>query len=168
MNNATLSPDNQAILLLCLRLSSNVTPLDLSEYNKLEVWLENESRTPQDLFEVTSSESKRIEDLLNRGLSLSIFIERCASKGIWIFTRRDREYPERLRLRNKAPIIIFGIGNKALFSDKGSKITSLIPDIITEPTIAVLKNDLAKASLIKRNRDYIQKGLLTLISATEP
>ncbi len=173
MNNPTLSPDTQAILLLCSQLSNSspdVKPFDLSEYNQLETWLQSQNRTPQDLFTVTKNQSQRISALLKQGLLLSLSLEKWTSQDIWILTRRDPQYPQQLLQQKKeaAPIILYGIGNKKLLSQQNIQLTSSVPDVLNTPTISVLKKDLATTALIKHNRDYIKQGLLSLISATAP
>jgi predicted Rossmann fold nucleotide-binding protein DprA/Smf involved in DNA uptake len=130
----TLSPDTQVTLLLCSRLGqSNETssiPLNTTEYAALCQWLRNESKCLRDLFEpdvvdqytkISRLEPQRLHALLNRGGALALAVEDWSNKGIWIISQNDENYPERLikRLSNKAPPLLYGVGNSRLLSNGG-------------------------------------------------
>jgi predicted Rossmann fold nucleotide-binding protein DprA/Smf involved in DNA uptake len=128
VSNHILSPDTQAILLLCASFGQNrqtePLPLTLSEYNLLTEWL-----WLRDLLETTAIEKiktitinklnpDRIIALLERGLMLSLAVEKWTSQGLWILGRSDPKYPQRLKkiLKHSAPAIIYGVGNVELLS----------------------------------------------------
>ena len=136
MTNHVLSLDTQAILLLCasfgLSRKTEPKPLSLGEYNNLASWLQDNDLTPKDLLDFTIQnkllqldinqlESHRILALLNRGVMLSLAVEKWISQGLWILGRGDAEYPKRLKqkLKHQAPAIIYGVGNKKLLSQGG-------------------------------------------------
>ncbi len=136
MINHFLSPDTQTTLLLCASFGQKRTveprPLTLREYNDLASWLQNNDLTPKDLLDsiiqdklpqldINQLESHRILALLNRGVMLSLALEKWTSQGLWILGRGDVEYPKRLKqkLKYQAPAIIYGVGNKKLLSQGG-------------------------------------------------
>lgn len=128
MINSVLSPDTQAILLLCASFGQNrlsyPQPLALSEYNILADWLQENQMRPGDLLSSTVKnqlqkipldklDPHRIEALLERGVMLSLAVEKWTTQGLWILGRGDSQYPKRLkqRLKQKSPPILYGIGN---------------------------------------------------------
>ena len=132
----TLSPDSQAILLLCshLGLSSmlEVAPFTLKEWNALARKLQAASMRPGDLLELSAGylqarlelndeDAQRISRLLQRSSSLAIELERLASTGIHVLTRVDQGYPERYRkqLKDSAPTVLFFSGEPALLGQPG-------------------------------------------------
>ncbi|MBE9046540.1 DNA-protecting protein DprA, partial [Pleurocapsales cyanobacterium LEGE 10410] len=136
MTNHILSPDTQAMLLLCASFGSSRTaepkPLTLREYNNLASWLKNNDITPKDLLAPTIQKrllqldfdrlkSHRILALLDRGVMLSLAVEKWTNQGLWILGRGDVEYPKRLkqRLKYQAPAIIYGVGDKKILSQGG-------------------------------------------------
>lgn len=136
MTNHILSPDTQAMLLLCASFGQKRTieprPLTLGEYNNLASWLQDNDLTPKDLldsiiqnklplYDINQLESQRILALLNRGMMLSLAVEKWTNQGLWILGRGDAEYPKRLKqkLKYQAPAIIYGVGNKKLLSQGG-------------------------------------------------
>jgi predicted Rossmann fold nucleotide-binding protein DprA/Smf involved in DNA uptake len=112
--------------------NSDAKPLTIKEWGKFAFWLKNNSVSPADLL---SSEVKlllsdwhdarigteRIMQLLNRGHSLALAVEKWQRAGLWIVTRSDSEYPKRLkkRLGTDSPPVLFGCGNKALLDSGG-------------------------------------------------
>lgn len=136
MTNPVLSPDTQAILLLCASFGQNrlsqPQPLTLSEYNLLAGWLQENEMRPRDLLNPTVKnqfqktpfdklEPQRIEALLERGVMLSLAVEKWTTQGLWILGRGDNQYPKRLKqkLKQKSPAILYGIGNMELLSAGG-------------------------------------------------
>lgn len=134
--NHVLPPDTQAILLLCASFGQNrqtePQPLTLSEYNSLAGWLrENQMRpadllTPNGLNSLQENPASRIDfgrvsALLERGVMLSLAVEKWTNQGLWILGRSDSEYPKRLKqiLQHLAPAILYGIGNIKLLSRGG-------------------------------------------------
>jgi predicted Rossmann fold nucleotide-binding protein DprA/Smf involved in DNA uptake len=132
----TLSPDTQAILLLCASFGQNRAsepqPLTLREYNAVASWLLENSMTPGDLLEPTLKHrlpqlsigklnSERLVALLERGVMLSLAVEKWTNQGLWFLGRGDARYPKRLKqkLRHSAPSILYGVGNIELLSQGG-------------------------------------------------
>jgi predicted Rossmann fold nucleotide-binding protein DprA/Smf involved in DNA uptake len=133
VSNHILPPDTQAILLLCASFGQNrqtePLPLSLTEYNLLTEWLRKNQMRPADLLETTAIEkiqkitinklnSDRLIALLERGVMLSLAVEKWTSQGLWILGRSDPKYPQRLKqiLKHSAPAIIYGVGNVELLS----------------------------------------------------
>lgn len=131
-----LSPDTQAILLLCASFGQNrqtkPLPLTLGEYNSLASWLREENMFPQDLLNpnfinrlpqlsINKLDSNRLVALLQRGGLLALTVEKWFNQGLWIISRADTNYPERLKqhLKNLAPPILYGIGNQDLLCKGG-------------------------------------------------
>lgn len=131
-----LQPDTQAILLLCASFGQNrqiePQPLTLSEYNSLTDWLRENQMRPADLLESTAKEQlqkitvnklnpERLSALLERGMMLSLAVEKWTNQGLWVLGRSDTNYPKCLkqRLRHSAPAILYGIGNIELLSMGG-------------------------------------------------
>ncbi|NMD31421.1 MAG: DNA-processing protein DprA, partial [Chloroflexi bacterium] len=132
----TISPDSQAILLLCSHIgllsNSEYSSLTLKEWNPLAKKLQSISMRPGDLLGLTSEEiqsqlginleeAERYYHLLQRSGSLAIELERLASLGILVLTRADQEYPTRYRqrLKESAPAVLFYAGEKALLGQPG-------------------------------------------------
>ncbi|MEA5593733.1 DNA-processing protein DprA [Rivularia sp. UHCC 0363] len=136
MLNHVLSPDTQAILLLCSNFGQNrkiePQPLTLSEYNSLTNWLRNNQMRPADLLEPiagkqlqkigeTKLDLTRISALLERGAMLSLAVEKWTNQGLWILGRGDTNYPKCLKqtLKHSAPAVLYGVGNIKLLSMGG-------------------------------------------------
>lgn len=132
----TITPDSQAMLLLCSRLGLSVDPaympLTLKDWNPLAKKMLAQSMRPEDLLgmtcedinsklEVGDEESERIARLLQRTGSLAIELERLESVGIFPLTRADGDYPAkyRQRLKESAPTVLFYAGEKALLGQPG-------------------------------------------------
>ena len=133
----TLSRDAQAIALLCSRLAlpreGGPKPFGPAEWNHLAARLRSTDfgrpgdlvgREPAKLVEalaIAPDQAERIQALLSRGGQLAIETERLASRGIWILTRADDEYPHRLkqRLRGDAPPLFYGVGPRSLLDGGG-------------------------------------------------
>jgi predicted Rossmann fold nucleotide-binding protein DprA/Smf involved in DNA uptake len=133
MLNHVLPPDTQAILLLCASFGQNrqiePQPLNLSEYNSLADWLRENQMRPADLLEsigkqklqkitINKLDSDRLSALLERGMMLSLAVEKWTNQGLWVLGRSDTNYPKRLkqRLKHSAPAILYGVGNIELLS----------------------------------------------------
>ena len=131
-----LSPDTQAILLLCASFGQNrqmePQPLTLGEYNSLAGWLVEHQMSPGDLLQPTLKnqlpkitigklDSDRLVALLERGVMLGFAVEKWTSQGLWVLGRGDSQYPKCLkqRLRHSAPAILYGVGNLELLSSGG-------------------------------------------------
>lgn len=133
---STLTADTQAVLLLCGELGqrggNGLKPLGLRQYNNLATWLKTEGLRPGDLL---TSEGKtrlgglqtaevnpdRVSPLLERGTALALVVERWERSGLWVISRSDICYPERLKryLGQAAPPLLYGVGSKSLLNRGG-------------------------------------------------
>lgn len=61
---------------------------------------------------------ERIKELLNRGASLSLALDKWLSAGIWIMDRKHSHYPKSVlkQLKHQSPAILFGVGNSELLT----------------------------------------------------
>ena len=134
--SSLLSPTAQATMLLTSYFSKasneSAKPLTNSEWGRFALWLKDRSTTPADLL-VTDPKTllqgwhdarisaERIIELLSRGHSLALAMEKWQRAGLWVVTRSDPEYPMRLkqRLKTDSPPVLFGCGNKALLNAGG-------------------------------------------------
>lgn len=131
-----LSPTAQATLLLTCYFSKisndNAKPLTNTEWGRFALWLKEKSTSPADLLGADPNvllcgwyderiSAERIIQLLNRGHSLALAVEKWQRAGLWVVTRSDPEYPKRLkqRLKTASPPVLFGCGNKALLNEGG-------------------------------------------------
>lgn len=134
--SSTLSKTAQATLLLTSYFtkasSENAKPLTNAEWGRFALWLKEKSTTPADLlisdpalllnsWHDARISAERIIELLNRGHSLAIAMEKWQRAGLWVVTRSDPEYPWRLkqRLKTDSPPVLFGCGNKSLLNAGG-------------------------------------------------
>ncbi len=128
-----LHKDTQSALLLCGYFSrqrkSDVKPLSLTEYNVVASWLKGQDMRPADLLSQEGQESlqvwrdqkvslERLQELLGRGVALGFAVEKWTSQGIWVISRGDPRYPQKLkeRLRSRAPVLLYGVGNIELLN----------------------------------------------------
>ena len=133
---ATLTADTQAVLLLCGELgqhgSDGLKPLALRQYNSLARWLKTEGLRPGDLLtpegrkklgglQTSEVNSDRISPLLERGTALALVVEKWERSGLWVISRSDGCYPERLKryLGWATPPILYGVGSKSLLNRGG-------------------------------------------------
>lgn len=127
-----MSEDAKAILLLCGHLGgeSEFEPLDQRAYNQVVQWLLGKNLRPADLLSPTqipdlSLESglpeQRLKGLLRRGVKLGFALEKWNQSGIWVICRSDQDYPSRYKthLKDKAPPILFGVGDRSLLKGGG-------------------------------------------------
>jgi predicted Rossmann fold nucleotide-binding protein DprA/Smf involved in DNA uptake len=131
-----LLPQAQAILLLTVSFGKNgpksAKPLSKNEWARFAVWLKDHDLEPSNLLkgDVQSQLSgmldktisaDRIQFLLERGATLGIALEKWERAGLWVMTRSDPDYPERLkrRLKLESPAVLFGCGNKNLLNKGG-------------------------------------------------
>jgi len=134
MSANPLSPITQVTLLLCspLRAGRNkdVQPLSIGEFNELEKQLQRVGAGLEQLLETDAAallgkispavDGAKIESLLGRGFMLSMAVETWQSAGVWVMSRKEADYPERLhRLKQNAPPLIYGCGEKTLLSRGG-------------------------------------------------
>lgn len=127
-----MSEDAKAILLLCGHLGgeSEFEPLGLTDYNQIVVWLKTKGLRPADLLTLdslpdlaraTALPEQRLAALLKRGVKLGFAVEKWNQSGIWVICRSDPDYPARYRshLKEKAPPILFGTGERTLLQGGG-------------------------------------------------
>ena len=131
-----LSSNAQAILLLTAplitgRAKPSVDPLTAGEYRRFARRLRGLQREPADLLDPGARtlmkeyrfdfDPERIERLLGRGFLLSQAVERWRTRAIWVLSRADAAYPQRLkkRLGEDAPPILYGCGDAALLDGGG-------------------------------------------------
>lgn len=133
----TMNENSQAILLLTARFAptkpGTPSPLGPAEYGRLASWLHEKAYEPRQLLRAPEKllaawsdprgkiTMERIVSLLNRTMTMGIALEKWHGAGLWILTRADPDYPERLhkRLGNNRPPVLFGAGNKELLSKGG-------------------------------------------------
>jgi predicted Rossmann fold nucleotide-binding protein DprA/Smf involved in DNA uptake len=133
---STMTPDTQAVLLLCGELGqrgrNGLKPLGLRQYNNLASWLKTEGLRPGDLLtsegrtrlgvlQAAEVNSDRVAPLLERGSALALVVERWERSGLWVISRSDDCYPERLKryLGLAAPPLLYGVGSKSLLNRGG-------------------------------------------------
>jgi predicted Rossmann fold nucleotide-binding protein DprA/Smf involved in DNA uptake len=133
-----LSKDSLATILICSNLGLSyqsevkLSPFTVIQWNKLKEKIAySPLKRPEALFSTSASdwkkelflndtEAARIQQLLNRAGQAGIEIEQLASKGIFITTRAESTYPERLKLvlKKLAPPVLYYSGNLALLESK--------------------------------------------------
>lgn len=131
-----LSADTKAILLLTAPLISGPSNLSYElfspgEYKRLVRQLLNLKRRPADLLATDNNglidecapiaDANRMRRLLDRGFLLAQVVERWQTRAIWVVSRADSDYPRRLkeRLREDAPPVIYGCGDRGLLEAGG-------------------------------------------------
>lgn len=135
MNSHVLTPDTQAILLLCGSLGASrarEAPLTQGEYNQVAQWLQREQLRPADLLEpagidrvqtagATLPLGERVLGLVARGAALALAVEAWTNKGLWVVGRSDPDYPRKLRARlaRQAPPILYSVGERRLLEHGG-------------------------------------------------
>ncbi len=130
----SLTPDAQAIMLLTVHFpksgSDSAKPLTTAEWTNLNQWLlkNNADFKPSDLMTGRLSDwmggwtdrkvtLERVDTLLNRGAALALNMDKWERSGLWVMTRSDSDYPQRIKERLKhfkSPHILFGCGNREL------------------------------------------------------
>lgn len=132
---ASIHPDTQAVLLLCAALprksGPDVKPLTVSEYNALASWLGRHGRRPASLVDAGEDalpaaepglpSADRVLALLGRGFQLAAALEGWQRLGLWVISRGEDSYPERLRrqLRSAAPPLLYGAGDLSRLNQGG-------------------------------------------------
>jgi predicted Rossmann fold nucleotide-binding protein DprA/Smf involved in DNA uptake len=132
----TLSPNTKAILLLMAPLIAgrdkrSTDLLTPSEYRKLARRLRELNAQPADLLTPAADQllgdcdhlidKARLERLLTRGFLLSQAVERWQARAIWVVSRADSTYPQRLksRLREDSPAVLYGCGDGKILDSGG-------------------------------------------------
>jgi len=131
-----LSPNTQAILLLTAPLiigwsKPSVDPLTAGEYRRLARRLRELHREPAHLLEPDGGsllkecgitlDPGQLQGLLDRGFLLAQAVERWRSRAIWVVSRADGQYPQRLkrRLKDNAPPVLYGCGDASILNAGG-------------------------------------------------
>ena len=131
-----VSSQAQAVLLLTSHFTKpdkgEPRPLSTHEWGKFAYWLKDRGLQPDSLLSEDPRRllsgwmdrgitQDRIEYLLGRGGALGFALEKWQRAGLWVLTRSDSEYPERLkkRLKLEAPPVLFGCGNRSLLNGRG-------------------------------------------------
>ncbi|MEI6639471.1 MAG: DNA-processing protein DprA [Chlorobium sp.] len=130
--NDFLTSDTKTILLLCGFFGKDHAekPLSLSEYSSLVRWLVGVKMRPSDLLQKeniveasigSALDLQRLSALLGRGVHLGFAVEEWHRNGIWIISRSDSDYPARYKkhLKNIAPPLLFGVGDRTLLNGGG-------------------------------------------------
>ncbi len=129
----SVSLQTQAVMLLTVHFEKTVTkPLSIKEWARFALWLRDHKLEPSQLLkkdpksllsdwkdkEVTL---ERVEGLLDRGVALGFALDKWQQAGLWIITRSESDYPDRLKrkLRFKSPPVLFGCGGKMLLNKGG-------------------------------------------------
>lgn len=124
-----MNENSQAIIILCSHLCppEGINPLSISEWSKVAEALMNHKLEPKDLLDFTGYEidslfagtgikditSERLMRLMDRSAGLFAEISRYKSEGINIYTRADKEYPVKLKikLKQKCPPLFYCAGD---------------------------------------------------------
>ncbi|MBC7643759.1 MAG: DNA-protecting protein DprA, partial [Thermoleophilia bacterium] len=127
------SPDSLAILLLTASTNrasgEGAQPLAPGEYSALAARLTEREMWPSDLLSgdvnvaellagITTIDAARVHELLQRRAALGPLLDRVRAAGLWLITRADAAYPERLTrvLGSKAPSLLYGAGPQTLLA----------------------------------------------------
>jgi predicted Rossmann fold nucleotide-binding protein DprA/Smf involved in DNA uptake len=131
-----LSAQAQAVVLLTAHLAKpgrgEARPLSPTEWGRFALWLKDRGLQPEALLSAEPARLldgwldktvtvQRVEALLGRGTALGLALERWERAGLWVMTRSDPDYPDRLkrRLRAGSPPLLFGCGNRGLLDTGG-------------------------------------------------
>lgn len=131
-----LTPQAQAVMLLTVSFGKSDAPgsrpLSNGEWARFAIWLKDRGLEPAALLKADLStllqgwmdrsvSVARLQALLARGAALGLALEKWQRAGLWVLTRGDPEYPDRLkrRLRSESPPMLFGCGNKSLLVGGG-------------------------------------------------
>jgi DNA processing protein len=132
-----ISDNTRAILLLAAPLlvagkqRDGARFLNIKEYNQLARLLRERNAQPADLLSSSGPtlladlrlcfDTKRLDELLARGLLLGQAVEIWTSRAIRVASRADRDYPRRFkaRLGLEAPPLLYGCGDWSLLDGGG-------------------------------------------------
>lgn len=140
-----ISPDTQAVLLLCGALGRqdrSLVPLTVGQYGVFISAIVSLGKRPSDLIGVNGPEESLVKEacavpngnrrvvpadptqiiaLLRRGMSLATAVDKWAGCGIHVIGKADEAYPKRLKehLGGRAPSLIYYAGNQELFAGGG-------------------------------------------------
>lgn len=131
----TIGPHAQAVLLLTAHFGkaagSEPRPLSAAEWRRLAHWLEDHAIAPEALLLELPADAltgwmdrtvslDRLRCLLDRGAAMALAIEKWERAGLWILTRADAGYPERIEqlLGHDSPPVFFGCGSRKLLGQR--------------------------------------------------
>jgi len=131
-----ISLNTQAILLLTAPLivgkrDQSSEYLTQWEYKKLARFLREIKKQPADLIGTEANEiiieignfldQQRIKKLLGRGFLLSQAIDHWQTRALWVISRADEQYPQRLkeRLKDDSPSVLYGCGDISILDTGG-------------------------------------------------
>jgi predicted Rossmann fold nucleotide-binding protein DprA/Smf involved in DNA uptake len=131
-----LSLQAQAVMLMTVAFGKadgqGARPLSNKEWARFATWLKDQGLEPSSLLAADptglltgwldrSITVDRVQALLRRGAALAIALEKWQRAGLWVMTRADADYPDRLkrRLKTESPPVLFGCGNRALLNSGG-------------------------------------------------
>jgi predicted Rossmann fold nucleotide-binding protein DprA/Smf involved in DNA uptake len=131
-----LSAQAQAVTLLTAHFDKigkgAVRPLSPTEWGRFAAWLRDRGLQPEALLSGEPARLldgwldktvtlQRVDALLGRGTALGLALDRWERAGLWVMTRSDPDYPDRLkrRLRAGSPPLLFGCGNRSLLANGG-------------------------------------------------
>lgn len=131
-----MNPNTQAILLLAGHFkgstSGEVKPLTVGEWGRFTEFLKASGISPQTLLEKDGASQiqgyvdktitvERIEALLRRGTAMAVALEKWSRANVWVISRADSAYPDRLkkRLGQASPPILYGCGDTQLLGKGG-------------------------------------------------
>ncbi len=134
--NSTVSNNTQAILLLTAplitsRREQSPELLSTSEFNRLMKVLYEKNREPSDLLGPEAPELmnaignsfdiERLNQLLQRGFLLTQVLDKWQTRSIFVISREDLEYPQRLksRLQEHAPPVLYCCGDSTILNTGG-------------------------------------------------
>lgn len=134
--NGNLSTNTKAILLLTAPLIAGrerqaVVPLTPGEYRRFATYLRSIGHEPADLLSSQAASlveearsivgPDRLRSLLSRGFLLTQAVERWQVRAIWVVSRADSDYPQRLkfRLKEDSPAVIYGCGERQILDTGG-------------------------------------------------
>ncbi len=189
--NTVITEDTKATILLCAILGKDRTekPLSQTEYTALDKWRMAENLRPADLLQkdIANTASiasgihyEKLEKLLNRGVQLGFSVEEWHRNGIWVISRSDKAYPVRFKthLKDKAPPLLFGIGNSSLLQgggvgivgsrnvdSKGEAFTSKVANLCAENLLPVVSGGARGVDQIAMSAAIEHGGLVVGILA---
>jgi len=128
-----LNQNAQAILLLTTHFGkkkpTEYKPLTPTEWGRFARWMRDQSVVPGELlgsdrqnllrgYQDEKISMERIENLISRGATLALSMEKWSRAGLWVITRSDSAYPMKLkdRLGHNSPPVLFGSGDKTLLN----------------------------------------------------
>ncbi|MEO5345778.1 MAG: DNA-processing protein DprA [Magnetococcus sp. YQC-9] len=151
-----VSTNTQAILLLTAPLmdgrgSASSDLLLPHEYTQLARHLRSMACQPADLISPDAADilrashpvidEGRLWRVLGRGFQLSQALERWQARAIWVLSRADPDYPQRLksRLREGSPAVLYGCGDRGWLETGGFAVVgSSQPDgMLMDYTLAI-------------------------------